>query len=97
MTPSARILVRLTPRGGRDAIESWRDGALHIRVGAPPLDGRANEALLRLLAHALGLPASQIRIARGDRSRTKQVEVVGISQPDAERLLNKPPLSGTAT
>ena len=78
-----RLAVRLTPRGGRDAIEGWaRDAAgrayLKVRVAAPPVDGEANAALVKLIAKALGRPAGAVRIATGDTARIKQLEIDGV-------------------
>ena len=84
---TARIRVRLTPRAGRDAIDGWRGDTLRARVSAPPVDGRANEALERLIASALGLPPSAVRVTAGARGRDKTVAVEGIKQEEAwERL-----------
>ncbi|HYM82883.1 MAG TPA: DUF167 family protein [Candidatus Dormibacteraeota bacterium] len=77
MPVEARLAVRLTPRGGRDAIEGIRDHALLVRVAAPPADGAANEALLRLLAAELDSPRTALRIASGAGSRRKVVAVSG--------------------
>ena len=84
---TARIPVRLTPRGGRDAIDGWVDGELRVRVSAPAIDGRANAAIMRLMAHALGVAHSRVTIVRGEKSRLKQIAVEGMSQADAERRL----------
>jgi uncharacterized protein (TIGR00251 family) len=80
------LVVRLTPRGGRDAIEgAGPDGDLRVRVAAPPVDGAANKALLRLLAEELAVPASALRIVTGDTSRTKRVSIEGVDAADLER------------
>jgi len=75
----ARFRVRLTPKGGRDAIEGWADHlnerVLKARVAAPPEDGKANAALLALLAKTLGLAKSHLRIAGGETSRVKTIEL----------------------
>ena len=80
------LWLRLTPKGGRDAIDGvarLSDGTsvLLARVRSAPEDGRANEALCALLANALGRPASRVRLAGGAKSRLKQVAVSG--DPDA--------------
>jgi uncharacterized protein len=76
------IRVRVTPRGGRDAlegIETLADGrqVLRLRVRATPEDGAANEAVRRLLAKALGRPASAVTLAAGSTSRVKTLAVAG--------------------
>jgi uncharacterized protein len=74
--------VRLTPRGGRDAIEGVErraDGrvVLKARVRAAPFEGQANEALCRLLAHELGLAPRQIEITAGEAARIKRLRIAG--------------------
>ena len=76
------VVCRLTPKSGRDAIEGFAtlsDGAvvLAARVREAPEDGRANDALCRLLAKAIGGPASRARLAAGAKSRIKQVALAG--------------------
>ena len=90
---TVRLAVRLTPRGGRDRIEGWTtDDAgrrvLKARVAAPPVEGRANAALIALIAKALGRPRSAVRIASGDTARIKQLEIDGLEPADLERLLS---------
>ncbi len=80
-----RLAVRLTPRGGRDAVEGWAIGAdgrpfLKARVAAPPVEGEANAALTALLAKTLRVAKSAVRIASGDTARLKQVEVEGVDE-----------------
>ena len=67
--PGTDIAVRVTPRGGRDAIEPG--DPLRIRVTAPPEDGKANEAVRRLLARALGVAPSRLTLIRGAAARDK--------------------------
>jgi uncharacterized protein (TIGR00251 family) len=86
-----RLRVRLTPKGGRDAIEGWwsdSDGreALKARVAAPPEDGKANTALMALIARALDVKKSEVRIAAGASSRLKTVEIDGDERVLAARL-----------
>jgi uncharacterized protein len=83
---TARIDVRLTPRGGRDRIEGWDGAVLRVRVAAPPADGRANEAMIRLVAKALGVPPSRVTLVAGAQSRTKVIQVDGLT---AEQILER--------
>ena len=76
----ARIEVRLQPRASREELIGVRDGVLHARVTAPPLDGQANRALCRLIAKRAGVAPSRVAVVRGERSRTKLVSVGGVSQ-----------------
>lgn len=78
------IAVRLTPRGGRDTIEGIVETAdgrawLAARVAAVPEGGKANRALLKLLAKRLGVPARDIDIIAGASSRQKRLRVAGLS------------------
>lgn len=80
-----RLAVRLTPRGGRDAVEGWAvdaDGRpyLKARVTAPPVEGAANTALIALLSKALGRPRSAFSIAGGQTARLKIVEIEGLDE-----------------
>ena len=77
-TAKARMTVRITPRASRDEIVGEREGVLLVRVTAPPVDGAANEALVKLLAKVVGVPQGDVLIASGATSRTKIVEVAGL-------------------
>ncbi|MGH9573133.1 MAG: DUF167 domain-containing protein [Candidatus Acidiferrales bacterium] len=79
--------VRVTPRASRDAIEGEYQGALRVRLTAPPVDSRANDALRKLLAANLKVPASAVKIIAGEKSRTKRVLIVGITRAQAQQLL----------
>jgi uncharacterized protein (TIGR00251 family) len=72
------LRVRVAPRAGRDALGGIRDGALVVRVSAPPVEGAANQALVRFLGKALGLPASAVTLAAGERGRDKRILVRGL-------------------
>ncbi|MHB8960522.1 MAG: DUF167 domain-containing protein [Candidatus Limnocylindrales bacterium] len=70
--------MRLTPRGGADRVDGVVEGVLRVRVAAPAVDGAANKALLRLLADQLGVARGAVRLATGETSRAKVVEVDGV-------------------
>lgn len=69
------LRVRVTPRSARDAVTGWRGDALAVSVRAVPEDGRANEAVGRLIAAALSLPKGSVRVARGATAREKLLEI----------------------
>jgi uncharacterized protein (TIGR00251 family) len=73
------VRVRLQPRAAHEAIAGERAGALVVRVTAPPVDGRANDALRRLLAKAAGVAPSRVAIVRGASARDKLVRVEGVA------------------
>ena len=79
--------VRVTPRASRDAIEGEHQGALKLRLTAPPVDDCANDALRRLLAERLKAPVSAVRIVAGEKSRTKRVEIAGATRAQILALL----------
>lgn len=74
----AMIEVRLRPRGHRDELIGVVDGVLQARVTAPPVDGKANAALRKLIAKRVGVSRSRVAIARGEKSRDKLVRVEGL-------------------
>ena len=76
---AASFRVHLQPKASREGIIGEADGILKLRVTAPPVDGRANEACLRLLAKALGLPVSRLHISAGHHSRLKTIQVTTAS------------------
>ena len=88
---SAQILVRLQPRARRDELVGMHEGVLVARVTAPPVEGRANRALCRLIARQAGVAASQVAIVRGERSREKLVRVEGIDPAALEQALGLAP------
>ena len=90
--PRARILhvasvtVRVVPGAGRRAVQ-LRGGEVVVRVQAPPAEGRATEEARRTLADHLGIPAGDVRLLRGARSRIKVFEIAGLTASDlSERL-----------
>jgi uncharacterized protein len=77
-TTDVRFAVRLTPRAAGDHVDGVVDGVLRARVGAPAVEGAANNALIRLLADELGVARRDVRIVAGAGSRQKLVVVDGI-------------------
>jgi len=77
--------VRVVPRASRSEIVGEHDGALRVRVAAPPVEGAANAELARTLARALNVPTRAVEITSGHASKTKLVRVAGATQ---ERLLS---------
>jgi uncharacterized protein len=90
MQPEARIEVRLQPRASRDELLGFREGVLHARVSAPPVDGQANRALCRLIAARAGVPQSRVEILRGERGRTKLLRVDGVGLQELLAALAAP-------
>ena len=81
------VAVRLLPRGGRDAVVGERNGSVLIRVSSPPVDGRANEALIAFVAKTIGVPKSAVTIIRGETSRNKVIRVEGHAPADVCAVL----------
>jgi uncharacterized protein len=73
------ISVRVIPRAGRSEIAGVREGALLVRLNAPPVDGAANTELIAVLAAALAVPKRDVSIASGMTSKQKRVRISGIS------------------
>jgi uncharacterized protein len=78
--------VRVLPRASKDEIVGEIAGALKIRLQAPALEGRANEALIEFLAQLLKTSKGAVRILNGERSRVKRVEIRGVTKQQIERL-----------
>ena len=83
--------VRVAPRASRDAIGGEHGGALKVRLTAPPVDDRANDSLRQLLAKALNVPTSAVRIVSGAKSRTKRVAIAGVTLEHVVALANAMP------
>ena len=86
---SVTISVRVQARSRRNEVVGVRDGVVLARVSAPPLEGRANEALRHVLADRLGVPTSSVTVVRGQRSRDKLVRVDGIDQAVVDAALGR--------
>ena len=74
----SELRVRLQPRAKRDEVVGERGGAVLIRVTAPPVDGKANDALCRLIAKKAGVAPSRVRVTRGHTARDKTLDIEGV-------------------
>lgn len=83
---SVIFAVRVSPRASRDAIGGVHDGALKVKLTAPPVDGAANAALIKLLSKKLGVAKGAVTIIAGDTSRTKRVRIEGVTVTAARAL-----------
>jgi hypothetical protein len=81
------LRVRVQPRASRDALSGEREGALVVRLTAPPVEGAANEALARFLGKALGVAPSAVRVVSGATGRNKVVRVAGLDAATARERL----------
>ena len=89
--PVTTLAVRVVPRSPREGIAGHEGGIVRIRLSAPPVEGRANEALIRFLATALGVPRGRVSILSGVSGRNKIVRIAGISLPETLAALGLAP------
>lgn len=83
------LAVLAQPRASRSRLLGEHDGRLKVQLAAPPVDGEANAALLKLLSDVLDLPARQLAIHSGQTGRRKAVKIAGVGLPEVERKLQK--------
>ncbi len=74
---SITFTIRVVPRASKNEIAGCQDGILRVRISAPPVDGAANEEVVRVLAKAFGVARSSVSILSGNASRTKRIRIVG--------------------
>jgi hypothetical protein len=84
------IDVRVIPRAKKTECTGLRDGALVVRLAAPPVDGAANDALIEFLSDTLNVPRRAIQIVGGQRSRHKRVAIEGVTMSAVARRLSHP-------
>ncbi len=85
--PACTLELKTIPNAPRDEIAGWLGGALKVKVRAPAVEGRANDALLAFLAAKLGVPRRAVTLIRGDKSRHKAVRIDGIDLAAVESRL----------
>jgi uncharacterized protein len=84
---SCTLAIKAVPNAPRSEVVGWLGDALKVKIHAPALDGRANEALCEFLAATLGLPKRAVTLVHGDKSRQKVVRIAGMTLPELERRL----------
>ena len=84
-----RINIRVTPRSSRSHVDGCLGDVLKIRLAAPPVEGKANEALIEFLADELGLHRRSVQLEAGTQSRLKRILVLGMSRAEAARRLGQ--------
>jgi uncharacterized protein len=90
MPGSCTLSVRLKPNAKREKVEADEGGGLRVWVNAPPVEGRANAALIKLLSETLDIPKSYLSIKRGLGSKNKIIEVIGMTKEEIiKRVINK--------
>ena len=83
----ADLRVRVTPRAKRNEIAGWRDGVLQVRVAAPPVEGKANASVLKLLAKRLRVPRSSLIVVQGESSRDKVIRIERLNEEELKAAL----------
>ena len=86
---TARLQVKVQPNATRSEIAGWYGEALKVRTAAPPVSGKANRAVVEILARALNIPRAAVSLTRGHGSRDKVLEIVGIDEPELRRRLER--------
>ncbi len=84
---AVRLSVRVQPRASRSEVVGEHDGALKVRLAAPPVEGEANRELVRFLGKLLGVAPSRLTVVAGATGKSKVVEIEGVTVPDVERAL----------
>ncbi len=87
MEKSCTLAIKAVPNAPRSAVVGWLGDALKIKIHAPALDGRANEALCDFLAAELGLPKRAVTLVHGDKSRQKLVRISGLALAEVKSRL----------
>jgi hypothetical protein len=82
-----RLTVHAQPGAKRTEVSGLHGEALKVRIQAPPLEGRANEELIRFLADTLNVPRSHVTLVRGEKSRSKVFDIAGVTVEQARAVL----------
>jgi uncharacterized protein (TIGR00251 family) len=90
MPPHCILAIKAIPNAPRSQVVGWLGEALKVKVKAPPVEGRANEALCEFIAETLGLPRRAVTVLRGDTSRQKVVRIEGLTPEETRARLLHP-------
>jgi uncharacterized protein (TIGR00251 family) len=84
------LAVRVQPRASKEEVAGLAEGSVRIRLTSPPVEGKANESLLKFLSKRLGVPKSALELAAGEHGRSKLVRVSGLGRDEAYARLGLP-------
>jgi uncharacterized protein (TIGR00251 family) len=87
MSPAVQLKLRVIPNAKKDEFGGYREGELLLRLNAPAIEGKANKAALDFVSRFFRVPRSAVSLLRGERSRHKILEIVGLESSDLERKL----------
>lgn len=82
------IKIRAVPRASKNEIQGIYDGALKVRLTSPPIDGKANQALIKFLSKTLGISKAQIELTRGQTGRSKTLRIHGMTTQEIWKKLS---------
>ena len=88
-----RLTVKVVPKSSRDAVLGWQGDVLRVAVRAAPERGRANDAVVALIAEALAVPRADVTLRSGGATPRKIVEIAGLTEAEARRRLGLSPAS----
>jgi uncharacterized protein (TIGR00251 family) len=84
---TCRLAIKVIPGASRNEVCGWLGETLKVKLSAPPVDGRANDALVEFLAEKLGLPRHSIMLVRGETARQKLLRIDGLTLAEVKRRL----------
>ena len=87
MAEAISIAIKVAPRASRSEVVGMHDGALKIRIAAPPVDGAANAEMIKILAKFFGVAKSDISIVSGETSKNKRIKIENLSVSKLEELI----------
>lgn len=87
MAEAISIAIKVAPRASRSEVVGMHDGALKIRIAAPPVDGAANAEMIKILAKFFGVAKSDISIVSGETSKNKRIKIENLSVSKFEELI----------